>query len=150
MLYHLHCFLLVIFLSNVILGQKEPIALIGRILLTDHSIKNATLLLIDEHIAAVGDRITISRESIVIHTKGIILPGLIDLHNHLMYNIFPRWKPNQEHISNPNTSSAKSITSSRSRMSNATLCRNQSHYTRCNECHWRFTKTVQSRISTEP
>ena len=96
MLYHLHSILLFIYLSNVILGQNKPIALIGRILLTDHSIQNGTLLIINEHIAAVGDRITIPRESIVVHTKGIILPGLIDLHNHLMYNIFPRWKPNQE------------------------------------------------------
>lgn len=29
----------------------------------------------------------------IIETGGIIFPGFIDLHNHPMYNIFPRWSP---------------------------------------------------------
>lgn len=32
-------------------------------------------------------------EDSVVETHGIIYPGLIDLHNHPMYNIFERWKP---------------------------------------------------------
>jgi hypothetical protein len=28
-------------------------------------------------------------------TQGIIFPGLIDLHNHISFNVFPRWQPNQ-------------------------------------------------------
>lgn len=29
----------------------------------------------------------------VVKTNGFIFPGLIDLHNHPMYNVFERWKP---------------------------------------------------------
>jgi cytosine/adenosine deaminase-related metal-dependent hydrolase len=31
--------------------------------------------------------------AIEINTHGIIFPGLIDLHNHLPFNVFPRWRP---------------------------------------------------------
>jgi cytosine/adenosine deaminase-related metal-dependent hydrolase len=30
-----------------------------------------------------------------IDVDGVIFPGLIDLHNHLTWNLFPRWKPNR-------------------------------------------------------
>lgn len=34
----------------------------------------------------------------VIRTQGTIYPGLIDLHNHYVYNIAPLWRvPNQYH-----------------------------------------------------
>jgi cytosine/adenosine deaminase-related metal-dependent hydrolase len=29
----------------------------------------------------------------VIDTDGLILPGLIDLHNHVLWSVFPRWEP---------------------------------------------------------
>src|SRR6185436_1608595 len=30
-----------------------------------------------------------------IEVDGVIFPGLIDLHNHLTWNLFPRWKPSR-------------------------------------------------------
>src|SRR5215510_15120987 len=29
----------------------------------------------------------------IIDTGGVIFPGLIDLHNHVTWNAFPRWRP---------------------------------------------------------
>lgn len=93
----LHRFLLLLLLlTTSILAQKRPIALIGTILLTDETIDNGTVVIIDKHIAGVSNRVSIPNDAIVIHTNGVILPGLIDLHNHLTYNIFPRWKPSEE------------------------------------------------------
>ena len=89
------CFVLLFFGSSIF-GQDGPIALIGTILLTDKSIANGTLVIVDGHIAAVGARVSIPNDAVVLHTNGIILPGLIDLHNHLTWNIFPRWKPTEE------------------------------------------------------
>ncbi|CAF0885166.1 unnamed protein product [Adineta steineri] len=45
------------------------------------------------HIAAVGDNVSIPTDAIVLHTNGVISSGLIDVHNHLTWNIFARWKP---------------------------------------------------------
>jgi 5-methylthioadenosine/S-adenosylhomocysteine deaminase len=95
MLQWLYC-LLFLLLATYTLGQEKPIALIGTILLPNQSINNGTLVIIDGHIAAVGVGVFIPNNAIILHTNGVILPGLIDLHNHLTWNIFPRWKPIEE------------------------------------------------------
>lgn len=76
--------------------ENRPIALIGTLLLPEKTIVNGTILIIDELIAAVGHDISIPLGTKLIETNGLILPGLIDLHNHLVWNIFPRWKPTEE------------------------------------------------------
>ena len=54
------------------------------------------MLIQDGRIVASGARVTLPAGTRVVHTDGIIAPGLIDLHNHLSWNIFPRWKPIEE------------------------------------------------------
>ena len=44
----------------------------------------------------LGPHVAVPPDATVIETHGIIAPGLIDLHNHLTWNVFPRWKPDQE------------------------------------------------------
>ena len=87
---------LLLTLFSGIIGEEKPIALIGTILSSNQSITNGTLLIVDGRIAAVGTRVSLPSNTIVLHTDVIILPGLIDLHNHLTWNIFPRWKPVEE------------------------------------------------------
>jgi len=43
----------------------------------------------------VGSNITLPAGTKIIETDGFIYPGLIDLHNHLTWNLLPRWKPGQ-------------------------------------------------------
>ncbi len=59
-------------------------------------IEDGTVLLQDGRIVASGAHVTLPAGTKVVHTDGIIAPGLIDLHNHLSWNIFPRWKPIEE------------------------------------------------------
>lgn len=87
---------LFLILFSSITGEEKPIALIGTIISANQSITNGTLLIVDGRIAAVGTRISLPNNAIVLHTDGVILPGLIDLHNHLTWNVFPRWKPVEE------------------------------------------------------
>jgi cytosine/adenosine deaminase-related metal-dependent hydrolase len=47
-------------------------------------------------IASIGPASSISVRSSSIKVPGIILPGLIDLHNHLTWNILPRWLPGRQ------------------------------------------------------
>ena len=85
---------LVLLLSaTCVVSHERPVALIGTILLSNSSLFNGTLLIVNRHIAAVGVGVPISTDALVIHTDGLILPGLIDVHNHLTWNLFPRWKP---------------------------------------------------------
>jgi cytosine/adenosine deaminase-related metal-dependent hydrolase len=52
----------------------------------DLTISGDTIASITVHSGAVGNRIGI-------HVKGIIVPGFIDLHDHLTWNVLPRWLP---------------------------------------------------------
>ncbi|CAF2125780.1 unnamed protein product [Rotaria magnacalcarata] len=95
MFHQLYYFVLLI-LPICIRAQEKPIALIGTIILPDKSIDNGTVLIFDRYIKAVGTKISIPNDAIIVHINGVILPGLIDVHNHLTWNIFPRWKPLEE------------------------------------------------------
>jgi 5-methylthioadenosine/S-adenosylhomocysteine deaminase len=44
-------------------------------------------------IESVGEGIVLPAGTRVVQTGGVIFPGLIDLHNHLIWNVFPRWAP---------------------------------------------------------
>ena len=77
-------------------AQEDEYALRGTIVTPDQVIVNGTILVLGEKIQAIGADITIPPHTKVIDTKGIILPGFIDLHNHLTWNLFPRWKANRE------------------------------------------------------
>ncbi len=77
-------------------AQTTPIALMGTLITPQEQIDNGTVLLQNGRILSSGANVRLPAGTKVVRTDGIIAPGLIDLHNHLTWNIFPRWKPNQE------------------------------------------------------
>jgi len=76
-------------------AQENQYALRGTLVTPDQVIANGTILVVGEKIQAIGADIAIPPHTNVIDTKGIILPGFLDLHNHLTWNVLPRWKPNR-------------------------------------------------------
>ena len=75
-------------------GTPAPaarLALGGTILTPERVIADGVLVIEGDRISAVFE----GRHSVeglaTIDTDGIILPGLIDLHNHPMWSVFPRW-----------------------------------------------------------
>jgi hypothetical protein len=55
------------------------------------SVDHATVLVVGEKIAAIGTDLVLPAGTKVIETDGIVYPGLIDLHNHVTWNVLPRW-----------------------------------------------------------
>jgi 5-methylthioadenosine/S-adenosylhomocysteine deaminase len=94
--WHILCFLFVVFVSLGARAQQTPIALTGTLVMPETVIEDGTVLLLDGKIVASGAHVTLPAGTKVVHTDGILAPGLIDLHNHLSWNIFPRWKPIEE------------------------------------------------------
>ncbi|AEU35088.1 amidohydrolase family protein [Granulicella mallensis] len=87
------CLLFVPFATH---AQKSPIALTGTLVMPQEVIPQGTVLIQNGRILASGADVKLPAGTKVVRTEGIIAPGLIDLHNHLTWNIFPRWKPVQE------------------------------------------------------
>jgi len=93
---HLTALLLVLVLSCCwSQGQENTYALKGTVVTPTEVIENGTVLIVGQKIKAVGSNVTLPAETKVIETGGFIYPGLIDLHNHLTWNLLPRWKPGQ-------------------------------------------------------
>lgn len=71
--------------------SAQTYGLRGTLVTPDVVIEDGVLLVRDGVIADAGANITIPAGTEVIDTKGFIYPGLIDLHNHLTWNVHPRW-----------------------------------------------------------
>jgi len=90
------CCLLIILFAACVLAQEKPIALEGTVLTSEEAIPGGMVLIEHGVIRDVGLHLSLPAGTTLVKTDGVIAPGLIDLHNHLTWNIFPRWKPNEE------------------------------------------------------
>src|SRR5450631_1774624 len=77
-------------------SPSTSFALRGTLITPGGIVENGTVVIQQNKITAVGKKVKLPANSTVIDTGGIIAPGLIDLHNHLTYNVFPRWHPIEE------------------------------------------------------
>lgn len=74
-------------------AQSAPLAITGTLVTPQEIVPNGTVLIQNGKISAAGAQVQIPQGATVVRADGIIAPGLIDLHNHLTWNVFPRWKP---------------------------------------------------------
>ncbi|MBI1750631.1 MAG: amidohydrolase family protein [Acidobacteria bacterium] len=73
--------------------KEEGLLLGGTVITPDRVIHDGWVLIQRGRIRSVHDTRPDFRASLEIKINGIILPGLIDVHNHPMYGVFPRWNP---------------------------------------------------------
>jgi len=98
-----HLSLAIVLLANFLAGftqsfrreahQGTPIVLRGTIVTPEGIIKHGYVAITNGRISSVSDKQPEIPGAIDINTHGIILPGLVDVHNHLAYNVLPRWNP---------------------------------------------------------
>jgi 5-methylthioadenosine/S-adenosylhomocysteine deaminase len=79
----------------MLFAQETPVALTGTLVTPDGIVQDGVVLIQNGRITAAGAKLTLPPGTKTVETHGVIAPGLIDLHNHLTWNVFPRWKPNQ-------------------------------------------------------
>jgi len=73
--------------------DADSYALRGTLVTPSSVVPNGRLLVTGDRIAAVGANIDMPADTKTLETDSFIFPGLIDLHNHLTWNLFPRWPP---------------------------------------------------------
>src|ERR1700674_3343119 len=93
---------LVVLIATVLLtcgtlrAQEDSYALKGTIVTPEQVLENGMILIVGEKIKDVGPNISLPHGTLVVETDGVILPGFIDLHNHITWNLFPRWRTYKE------------------------------------------------------
>jgi 5-methylthioadenosine/S-adenosylhomocysteine deaminase len=75
--------------------QGDPIVLIGTVILPQGTISQGYVAIVNGRIASISDKLPTLPKAVIVYTNGIILPGFVDVHNHVPFNILPRWKPGQ-------------------------------------------------------
>jgi 5-methylthioadenosine/S-adenosylhomocysteine deaminase len=70
--------------------QAQRIVLGGTIVAATGVIDDGTIAISGGNIDAIGARVP---GAVHVATGGVIFPGLIDLHNHITWNVLPRWTP---------------------------------------------------------
>ncbi len=65
-------------------------------LLGPDGIGPGTVVITDQKISAAGKDVVPPAGVSVVEVTGLIMPGFIDLHNHLTWNVFPRWRPGRD------------------------------------------------------
>ena len=76
--------------------RAQIYALRGTLVTPDGIVENGTVVVKDGKIASAGKQADLPSNATVIDTHAVIAPGFIDLHDHLTYNVFPRWHPIEE------------------------------------------------------
>jgi 5-methylthioadenosine/S-adenosylhomocysteine deaminase len=77
-------------------SSADNLALRGTLITPGGIVEKGTILIRQGKIIAVGSKVKLPDKVTAMDVNGIIAPGLIDLHNHLTWNVFPRWRPIQE------------------------------------------------------
>jgi hypothetical protein len=93
-----HLFIAIVLLANCISGltqgsSQKPIVLRGTIILPNNVTKHGYVAIVNGRIASVSEDLPDIPGAITVNTHGIILPGFVDVHNHVRFNVLPRWKP---------------------------------------------------------
>jgi 5-methylthioadenosine/S-adenosylhomocysteine deaminase len=64
----------------------------GTLVTPDQVIRNGQLLVSGERIADLGPGVSAAAGVQAVDVDGVVFPGLIDLHDHILWNLLPRWK----------------------------------------------------------
>src|SRR5260370_17662516 len=82
---------LALFSSWVLAQTNDGYSLRGTIIVADGKVAEDGVLAIRGDI--ISEVRTASGSSDATETHSYILPGFVDLHNHVTWNVFPRWRP---------------------------------------------------------
>jgi hypothetical protein len=78
-----------------------PLVLRGTVITPLGVIKQGYVGIVDGRIAWVSDKQPAIPGTVTVNTDGVILPGFIDLHNHVPWNVLPRWHPSRTFTNQP-------------------------------------------------
>jgi 5-methylthioadenosine/S-adenosylhomocysteine deaminase len=82
-------------------AREGPIVLRGTIITPAGVMKHGYVAVVDGRIFSVSEKQPDIPGALLVNTDGIILPGFVDVHNHLMWNVLPRWTPSRTFSNQP-------------------------------------------------
>jgi hypothetical protein len=81
--------------------RETPMILRGTIITPSGVMKHGYVGIVNDRIVSVSAKQPDIPGANVVDTDGIILPGFVDVHNHLIWNVLQRWTPTRTFINQP-------------------------------------------------
>lgn len=75
--------------------QSEPLVLRGVVVTPTEVLPDGVVSISGNKISHVGPISARTQTAAMVDTDSFIFPGLIDLHDHITWNLLPRWRPNE-------------------------------------------------------
>lgn len=85
----------------VALQAGTPIVLRGTVITPTGVMKRGYVGIANGRILSVSDKQPDIPGATFVNTEGIILPGFVDVHNHVIWNVLPRWTPSRTFTNQP-------------------------------------------------
>ncbi|HEY6389715.1 MAG TPA: amidohydrolase family protein [Bryobacteraceae bacterium] len=74
------------------LQAQRTYAISGTLVTPGGVIEKGTMVVVNDRIQDIGANPTVPKDAVIVKVDGVVFPGLIDLHNHLTWNVLPRWR----------------------------------------------------------
>jgi 5-methylthioadenosine/S-adenosylhomocysteine deaminase len=87
----LKCLVVLLLTAQALQAQDEILS--GTVVTPDKIIAKGWIVIRNGRIESIAEKPPAGTKLPTVETGGIIFPGFIDLHNHPMYDAFPRWHP---------------------------------------------------------
>jgi len=82
--------------SSSLQAQTPDWSIAGTIVTPTGVVADNALSISQGKISAIGPSSSVANPGSVVKATGVIIPGFIDLHNHLTWNVLPRWIPGRK------------------------------------------------------
>jgi hypothetical protein len=82
-------------LKPQLLAANTPFILRGAIVTPSGVLKHGYIGIVAGRIASVSDKQPDIPGAVIVNIDGVVLPGFVDVHNHVPWNVLPRWHPGQ-------------------------------------------------------
>jgi hypothetical protein len=84
-----------------ILVAGGTLVLRGTVVTPDSVIKHGYVGIANGRITSVSDKQPNIPDALIVNAHGVIIPGFVDLHNHVPWNVLPRWTPGRTFTNQP-------------------------------------------------
>lgn len=74
------------------LRAQDSYAISGTIVTEKGIIPHGTVVIVKDTIQSIAPSAVVPEGIPVLEVDGVVFPGLVDLHNHVVWNVLPRWK----------------------------------------------------------
>ena len=86
---------------QALIASDRTVVLRGTVIVPGGVLKHGYVAILNGRIVSVSEKQPAIPGALIVNTDGIIAPGFVDVHNHVRWNVLPRWTPPRLYVNQP-------------------------------------------------